>query len=103
MDRRELSLWDRRAGWYRQLIDIDLVAYNVLTSLLNIKVDLESWRVVLLLVIKAVIQRYHSGAARKSVYVRRLFKSADNNLVVIEYKPLYIVEGSSLKKYTMIW
>ena len=57
---------------------------------------------MLLLVIKAVIQRYHSGVVRKSVYMRRLFKSVDNNLVVIEYKPLYIVEGSSLKKYTVI-
>ena len=78
------------------------MAHNVLISLPNIKVDLESWRVVLLLAIKAVIQRYHSGAARKSVYIRRLFKSADNNLVVIEYKPLYIVEGLSLKKYIVI-
>ena len=78
------------------------MAYNILTSLPNTKVDLESWRVVLLLAIKAVIQRYHSGATRKSVYMRRLFKSADNNLVVIEYEPLYIVEGSSLKKYTVI-
>ena len=79
------------------------MAHNALTSLSNTKVDLESWRVVLLLAIKVVMQRCHSGVARKSVYVRRLFKSADNNPVVIEYELLYIVEGSSLKKYTVIW
>ena len=58
---------------------------------------------MLLPAIKAVMQRYHSEAARKSVYVHRLFKSADNNPAVIEYEPLYIVEGSSLKKYTVTW
>ena len=78
------------------------MAHNILTSLLNTKVDLESWRVVLLLAIKVVIQRYYSGVARKSVYIHRLFKSMDNNLVVIKYEPLYIVEGSSLKKYIVI-
>ena len=102
MNWRELSLQNRRAEQHRQLIGIDLVAHNALTSLPNIKVDSESQRVVLLPAIKAVIQRCHSGAARKSVYMRRLFKSADNNPAVIEYKPLYIVKGSSLKKYTVI-
>ena len=57
---------------------------------------------MLLLAIKVVIQRYYSGVVRKLVYMRRLFKSIDNNLVVIEYKPLYIMEESSLKKYTII-
>ena len=57
---------------------------------------------MLLPAIKAVMQRCYSGAIYKSVYVRRLFKSADNNLVVIEYEPLYIMKGSSLKKYIVI-
>ena len=57
---------------------------------------------MLLLVIKAVMQRCYSRVAHKSVYMRRLFKSVDNNLVVIEYEPLYIVEESLLKKYTII-
>ena len=42
VDQRELSLWDRRAGWHQQLIGIDLVAHNALTSLPNTKVDLKS-------------------------------------------------------------
>ncbi|KAI9882136.1 MAG: hypothetical protein M1823_006121, partial [Watsoniomyces obsoletus] len=103
IDRRELSLWDRRAGWHQQFVGVDMVVHNARTTLPREGVDPPRWRKVLLPAVAKLMQRCHRNAKSRSVYVRRLFRSADNNTSVLEWEPLHIVEPATLHKYTTTW